>query len=164
MNRLTPPLAAFLVLSAAAVAAAAQEPGTPAAAAAPQAPAEPAAPTPPPNFSYVADGRRDPFVSLINRGETRGVISAELRAEGLPGITTDELIVRGIIESKGVLVAMVSGPNGKVYTTRPGDRLADGVVQSITPQAVVVLQQVEDAMTPDKQRQVRKFLRGGENK
>jgi len=137
----------------------------PVAAAAPQAPAAPAAPTPPANFAYGAEGRRDPFVALIGRsGQQRGVQQLDVRAEGLPGINAEELSVRGIIQSKGVWVAMVSGPSGKVYTVRPGDRLADGTIRTVTADAVVILQQVNDPLSLEKQREIRKFLRGGENK
>jgi Tfp pilus assembly protein PilP len=171
MNRLHVSLAAMaLVVSAATVPVAAQQPATgPAASApveaAPQTPAAPAAPTPPANFTYGAEGRRDPFVALIGRaGQQRGVQQTDVRAQGLPGIRAEELAVRGIIQSKGIWVAMVSGPNGKVYTVRSGDRLADGTIQSVTADAVVILQQVNDPLSLEKQREVRKFLRGGENK
>ena len=87
-----------------------------------------------------------------------------VRVEGLAGVVTDELSVRGILQSQGRWVAMVAGPAGKVYTVRPGDRLADGTIRGITPQFVVILQQVDDPLSLEKQREVRKFLRGGENK
>jgi Tfp pilus assembly protein PilP len=77
---------------------------------------------------------------------------------------TDEVAVRGILQSQGRWIAMVAGPAGKVFTVRPGDRLADGTIRGITPQFVVILQQVDDPLSLEKQREVRKFLRGGENK
>jgi Tfp pilus assembly protein PilP len=133
--------------------------------AAPQTPPAPAAPTPPANFAYTAEGRRDPFVALIGKtGQQRGVQRTDVRAEGVPGILTDELAVRGLLQSQGAWVAMISGPNGKVYTVRAGDRLADGTIRMITAEAVVVHQQVNDPLSLEKQREVRKFLRGGENK
>ncbi|MDH4065518.1 MAG: pilus assembly protein PilP [Acidobacteriota bacterium] len=129
------------------------------------APPAPAAPTPPANYNYSVDGRRDPFVALVGRGgEQRGSTGTEVRAEGLAGVMADELVVRGIIESRGDLVAMVSGPSGKVYTVHPGDRLADGTIRSITAESVVIAQQVNDPLSLEKQREVRKFLRGGETK
>jgi Tfp pilus assembly protein PilP len=136
-----------------------------AAPAAPQTPPAPAAPTPPANFAYAAEGRRDPFAALIGKtGQQRGVQRVDVRAEGVPGIGTDELSVRGIIQSQGAWVAMISGPSGKVYTVRPGDRLADGTIRMITAEAVIIHQQVNDPLSLEKQREVRKFLRGGENK
>ncbi|MCC7242972.1 MAG: pilus assembly protein PilP, partial [Acidobacteria bacterium] len=104
------------------------------------APAPPAAPTPPANYTYSVDGRRDPFVALIGRGGVqRGSTRPEVRAEGLSGLTAEELVVRGIIESRGAWVAMVSGPSGKVYNVRPGDRLADGTIRAVTAESVVIL-------------------------
>jgi Tfp pilus assembly protein PilP len=135
----------------------------PGAAAAPAQPAGPAPPTPPANYAYTVDSRRDPFVALL--GSTgKGKLPDNPRAEGLAGIVTDEVAVRGILQSQGRWVAMVAGPAGKVYTVRPGDKLADGTIRGITPQFVVILQQVDDPLSLEKQREVRKFLRGGENK
>ena len=120
-------------------------------------------PTPPSNFEYAPQGRRDPFVSLLNRGHDGKDIGAATakRADGVPGMLTGELSVRGILQTRGAWVAMVSGPDGKVYTVRAGDRLADGVIRSVNATTVVVLQQVNDPLSLEKQREVRKVLRGG---
>jgi Tfp pilus assembly protein PilP len=136
----------------------------PGAAAAPAQPAGPAPPTPPANYAYTVDSRRDPFVALLGATGKKGTPSTEMRKEGVAGLITDEVAVRGILQSQGRWVAMVAGPAGKVYTVRPGDKLADGTVRGITPQFVVILQQVDDPLSLEKQREVRKFLRGGENK
>lgn len=142
------------------------------AAAGAQAPAQPPAPpapkvdlpVPPPNFEYTSSGRRDPFVSLINRGaDPRGTDKQPVkRAEGIPGLLTNEITVRGIVLTRGQYVAMVAGIDGKVYSVRAGDKLADGVVRQVTAQAVVILQEVNDPLSLEKQREVRKLLRGGE--
>ena len=55
---------------------------------------------------------------------------------------------------------MVGVPNGKTYSIRPGDRLFDGTVRTITPDSVVLLQDVTDPKSVDRQREVRKPLRG----
>ena len=120
-------------------------------------------PTPPPNYEYAPQGRRDPFISLIhqgNEGKDTGAATAK-RAEGVPGMLTGELTVRGIVQTRGAWVAMVAGPDGKVYTVRAGDRLADGVIRSVNATTVIVLQEVNDPLSLEKQREVRKFLRGG---
>jgi Tfp pilus assembly protein PilP len=118
-------------------------------------------PTPPPNYIYAPDGRRDPFVSLFNRGESRsGEIPAGARPEGVGGITVDEVAVRGIVQSRGTWVAMVAHPNGKTYMLKAGDRLMDGSVRTVTPQYVVLMQDVNDPLKLEKQREVRKYLRG----
>jgi len=120
-------------------------------------------PAPPANYEYASDGRRDPFVSLVNRGaDPRSTGQPVKRAEGVPGLLTGELTVRGIVQTRGVWVAMVGGIDGKVYSIRAGDKLADGVVREVTAAAVVILQEVNDPLSLAKQREVRKFLRGGE--
>ena len=121
-------------------------------------------PAPPANFEYAVDGRRDPFLSLVNRGaDPRGTANQPVkRAEGVPGLMTTEITVRGIVQTRGEYVAMVAGVDGKVYSVRAGDKLADGVVRQVTAQAVVILQEVNDPLSLEKQREVRKLLRGGE--
>ena len=133
------------------------------------APAQPAVkkadlPTPPPDFAYAPEGRRDPFLSLVARGDDGTGDSGEAtkqRAEGVPGMLAGELFVRGIVQTRGSWVAMVSGADKKVYTVRSGDKLADGVIRQITANSVVILQEVNDPLSVEKQREVRKFLRGG---
>ena len=135
------------------------------------APAQPPAkkvdlPVPPANFEYAPQGRRDPFISLVNRGKDQSAQNSAQasakRAEGVPGMLTGEITVRGIMQARGAWVAMVSGPDGKVYTVRAGDKLADGVVRQVTATSVVILQEVNDPLSLEKQREVRKFLRGGD--
>lgn len=141
---------------------------------APAAPAQPAAkapapnpdlPAPPANFEYASEGRRDPFISLVERGvDAAGQASGQpiVRAEGVPGLMTSEIVVKGIVFTRGAYVAMVTSVDNKVYSVRAGDKLADGVVRMVTAQAVVILQEVNDPLSLDKQREVRKLLRGGE--
>ena len=122
-------------------------------------------PTPPPNFEYAPEGRRDPFVSLVARGDDGKGDSGEAtkkRAEGVPGLLAGELFVRGIMQTRGAWIAMVSGADKKVYTVRSGDKLADGVIRQITADSVVILQEVNDPLSLEKQREVRKLLRGGD--
>jgi Tfp pilus assembly protein PilP len=139
----------------------APEPAAPAATPAPVP--NPALPTPPANFQYNPEGRRDPFVSLVNRGsDARGQAAIVKRPEGVAGLDTASLVVKGIMQSRGAWLAMVAGLDGKVYTVRAGDRLFDGVIRTITAQAVVILQEVNDPLSLEKQREVRKFLRGGD--
>jgi Tfp pilus assembly protein PilP len=136
----------------------------PAKAPAPAAAPKPDLPAPPANFEYTVLGRRDPFISLINRGADARTADDQpvKRAEGVPGLMTSEITVRGIVNTRGQYVAMVAGVDGKVYSIRAGAKLADGVVRQVTPDAVVILQEVNDPLSLDKQREVRKLLRGGE--
>jgi Tfp pilus assembly protein PilP len=154
-------LAMSVASRAAAQSGAAQKPAAaPAAAPAVAQPAVPL-PSPPANFVYAADGRRDPFVSLLKRGADPTNLQSK-RAEGVAGLQTGEIAVRGIVQSRGAWAAMVAGPDGKVYTLRTGDHLSDGTVRSVTAQYVAVLQEVKDPLSVEKQREVRKYLRGGE--
>ena len=160
------PAVALIAALAASPAARAQAPAAPAppktGTPAPAAKAD--LPSPPANFEYAADGRRDPFLSLVNRGaDPRATGNQPVkRAEGVPGLMVSEMTVRGIVQTRGAWVAMVAGVDGKVYSVRAGDKLADGVVREVTAQAVVILQEVNDPLSLDKQREVRKLLRGGE--
>lgn len=121
-------------------------------------------PVPPANFEYTPEGRRDPFISLVNRGKDQSTQNAGTakRLEGVPGMLTGEVTVRGIMQTRGAWVAMVAGPDGKVFTVRAGDKLADGTVRQVNAASVVILQEVNDPLSLEKQREVRKFLRGGD--
>ena len=133
----------------------------------PQAPATPAVPpaeappAPPANFEYQPEGRRDPFLSLVNRGTDAGAgMPAGARPEGVAGITVEEVAVRGILQSRGGWIAMIAAPSGRAYTIKTGDRLMDGVVRAINAKSVILMQEVNDPLSLEKQREVRKFLRG----
>jgi Tfp pilus assembly protein PilP len=142
--------------------AAAQAPAAQAAALAqPQAkPAEaqpPAAAATPPSYTYDPAGRRDPFVSLLNRGsDQRGSGS---RPPGVPGFLINEVSIKGILKDRTGFVAMIQGTDNKNYVLRPGDKLLDGNVRSIVADAVLFSQDVNDPLSLVKQREIRKPLR-----
>jgi len=116
-----------------------------------------------PPYTYSADGRRDPFMSLtvLSSGDAKAL--PKPTAAGIAGIRVDELSVRGIMQSRERLVAMVQGPDNRTYLIHQGDKLADGVVKSITPQGLVLVQDVSDPRASDKTREVRKALRTSED-
>lgn len=160
-TRLVLPLVMSL-LSAGAVATRAQAPGAVAVPVASQ-PATPGetAPAPPADYAYQPESRRDPFLSLVNRGaESRPDPGRGSRPDGVRGVMVEEVAVRGIVKSGEGWMAMIAAPNGRTYTIRPGDRLLDGAVRTITAQTVVLMQEVNDPLSLDKQREVRKSLRG----
>ncbi len=127
--------------------------------AAPTAEAQPAAP-----YNYNAEGRRDPFQSLTGGGTGNDAKALpKPTAAGIAGIRVDELSVRGIMQSRERLVAMVQGPDNRTYLIHQGDKLADGVVKSITPQGLVLVQDVSDPRAKEKTRDVRKLLRSPED-
>jgi Tfp pilus assembly protein PilP len=78
-------------------------------------------------------------------------------------MTVGEVSVRGIMQSKGALVAMIQGPDNKTYIVHQGDKLADGTIKTITAQGLVVIQEVNDPLSLVRQREVRKLLRSLED-
>jgi Tfp pilus assembly protein PilP len=110
-------------------------------------------------YSYVPAGRRDPFVSLLSRGQDNTSAPSGNPGRGLAGLRTAEVTLRGTLESRGGYVGLVRGADTRTYVVRAGDRLADGTVQAITPDAMVILQQVNDPLARERQREVRKVLR-----
>ena len=128
---------------------------------APPAAEQPEAPKPASSgFTYDRAGRRDPFVSLVGRGtETPGTN----RPAGLAGMLINEVSLKGIVKQSGGFMAMVQGTDKKTYVVRPGQRLLDGTVKSITSDAVIFAQDVNDPLSLVKQREVRKTLRSSED-
>jgi Tfp pilus assembly protein PilP len=130
-------------------------------AAAPTAgPSTPAAP-PAEVYSYHAEGRRDPFQSLVGTGSTAAATSR--KGEGAAGLAVGEISVHGVMQSRGSLVAMIMGPEKKTYIVHSGDKLLDGTIKAITPQGLVVVQEVNDTLSLVKQREIRKLLRSLED-
>ena len=68
-----------------------------------------------------------------------------------------------MLQSQGALVAMVKGPDKQTFLVRAGDKLLDGVIKSITPQGLVITQEVTDPLSLVKQRDVKKLLRSLED-
>lgn len=134
------------------------KPATPPAAPVEQAKAaQPPAPEP---FTYDAEGRRDPFLSLLGRGaDPRTTVS---RPSGVAGLLIADVSVKGIVRDKGGFIAMVQGTDGKTHIVRPGDRLFDGSVKSIVADKVVFSQDVNDPLSLVKQREVPKAVRPSE--
>jgi Tfp pilus assembly protein PilP len=158
-------LPVIVALLAVAVPAAAQAPArTPAAKAAPNA-APPAQTRPelpplePQGYTYDAGGRRDPFVSLIRRGVDARSGASTVRPSGLAGLSVNELALKGIVMSGTGYVAMAKGADNKTYLLHVGDKLFDGTVRAIDADSMVILQQVTDPLSTQKQREVRKLLR-----
>jgi hypothetical protein len=119
----------------------------------------PAAPAAEP-YSYRAEGRRDPFQSLQSRGG--GPPPSATRPANLSGVLIAELSLKGIVINQGVLVGIVQAPDRKTYFVRSNDRLFDGVVKEVLPDAVLFAQDVNDPLSTVKQRDVRKPLRSME--
>ena len=133
------------------------QPATPAS---PQPPAPATSAPAPEAYTYDPAGRRDPFVSLLSRGiEPPG----GKKLAGLAGLATADIMLRGVLQSRNSYVALISGPDGKTYSAHANDRLLDGVIRSVTPQGIVIMQEVNDPLSLVKQREVRKGLRTAED-
>jgi Tfp pilus assembly protein PilP len=111
----------------------------------------------PQGFTYHSEGRRDPFVTLLRRGTD--TTQTGNRAAGLAGLGTAEVSLRGTLISQGGYVGIVQGVDSKTYIVRAGDKLSDGAIRSITADAMIILQQVNDPLSLAKEHEVRKQLR-----
>ena len=132
-------------------------PPQPPPAAPPQAPAAGQAPPAADVYTYDPVGRRDPFLSLLTRGaDLRGPFN---RPEGLEGQSINDISVRGILRGRAAFVALLQGPDNRTFIVRTNDKLFDGSVKSITEDAVIFSQDVNDPLSLVKQREVRKSLR-----
>jgi Tfp pilus assembly protein PilP len=144
-----------------------------------QQPAKPAAPPPSANaparpdpkqalpvidpaYVYEPAGRRDPFISLLGRGQ-EGTPS-ETRPAGVPGLLIGEVTVKGVLKDRAGFIALLQAPDRKTYNVRVGDRLFDGTVKSINEDKVVFSQDVNDPLSLIKQRDVPKPVRQAEGR
>lgn len=112
----------------------------------------------PQGFTYNPEGRRDPFISLMRRGADDRANHGP-RPSGLSGIGTSEVSLKGTLASRDGFVGILQGLDNKSYIVRVGDKLLDGSVRSISADAMVILQQVNDPLSLEKEREVRKLLR-----
>ena len=113
----------------------------------------------PTGFTYAIEGRRDPFISLLRRGGDITASAGGTRPSGLDGLAVGEITLRGTMRSHEGFVAILQGADQKAYIVRAGDRLADGTVRTISQNDMVIVQQVNDPLSLEKQREVRKVLR-----
>ena len=135
----------------------------------PTAPAKPQSPPPSqtlptidPAYVYEPAGRRDPFISLVGRGESSA--APAVRPPGLSGLLIGEITVKGVVRDRQGFIAMVQAPDNKTYAVRVGDKLLDGSVKSITQEKVIFSQDVNDPLSLVKQREVPKPVRQTEGR
>ena len=135
----------------------------PAAPAQAQTPAPPAAAVEPPpdNYTYDSQGRRDPFVTPLGTGVVERAVSKQ--GAGPAGMAAADISVRGVMESRGAFIALIKGADARTYVVRAGDRLLDGVVKSVGPDGLTIVQDVNDPLSLVKTREVRKPLRSKED-
>ena len=109
-------------------------------------------------FVYDSEGRRDPFVSLVQRGSD---VDPDVAASlvGIAALTVNEVALRGVLNTPQGYVALIEGADARSYIVRSGDRLFDGTVRTISQNDMVIVQMVNDPLSLAKQREVRKMLR-----
>jgi len=151
----------ILLLAAAWPAASARAQAAPPAAAPAQAKPGAAEPADTDTYSYDPGGRRDPFLNLLGTGADSRPLKHG--GDGPSGMSVSEISVRGVMQSRGALIAMVQGPDNRTYVVHQGDKLLDGTVKSVTPQGLVIVQEVNDPLSLIKTREVRKMLRSLED-
>ena len=113
----------------------------------------------PQGYDYKPAGRRDPFISLVRRTTEALGTSAASRPTGMAGLSTDEITMRGVLKGRDGWKALVRGADNRTYYVKAGDELYDGTVKSVSADSMVVLQNVNDPLTLQKKREVRKLLR-----
>jgi len=120
---------------------------------------------PPGGYTYSAQGRRDPFVSLLRRVDADG--GAKTRRPGMEGFLIQEIALKGIVKTPGGgmgpaekpgYIALFLGTDGKSYPVREGQRLFDGVITAINATTVTFRQDVTDPLSPVKTREIKKTL------
>ncbi|WP_447979927.1 pilus assembly protein PilP [Candidatus Nitrospira bockiana] len=107
-------------------------------------------------YTYNPSGRRDPFAAILKDG--RGDSNEDLSIPPLQRLSLTELNLIGIIWGGFGYSAMVQAPDGRGYTLRPGTRIGpnNGVVSSITENAIVVHERFTDVYG---NKQVREYVK-----
>lgn len=126
------------------------------------APAKPAAaavgapaPAPAEDKKFAMEGKRDPFVPLINT--SKGGPNEHL-PPGKAGLEISTVHVDGTVQSQGGMIAVVSNPEQRVYFVREGDRLYDGDVEKISLDGVTFRENSKDAFGKPMERDVTKRI------
>ena len=125
---------------------------------------------PPGGYTYNAQGRRDPFISMIKPVAPQG--AKGVRPQGFPGFLIQEVALRGIVKTseagigsaaKAGYIAVFQGADPtKSFFVTVGQRLFDGVITAIDASSVTFRQEVTDPLSPVKTRDVRKSLYASE--
>lgn len=110
---------------------------------------------PPGEYTYNASGRRDPFAAIIKDGKGN---EENHQIPPLQRLSLTELNLIGIVWGGFGYSAMVQAPDGRGYTVRPGTRIGpnNGVVSSITENAIVVQERFTDVYG---NKQVREYVK-----
>ncbi len=107
-------------------------------------PAGPEAKQAPEVISYTAEGRRDPFLSIVVMTKQKVVKKKKLNP--LENYDVTDFVLIGVIHDGKEYYASVILPDGKAYTIRKGMTLGlyGGKVVDITPDTVVIREYLTD--------------------
>jgi Tfp pilus assembly protein PilP len=123
----------------------------------------PAVAAPVETYTYEPSGRRDPFLNLLGFTEVQTPGGIARHIDGIAGLSVSETTVRGVMKSGSALIALVQGADKRTYVVHQGDKLLDGTIKAVVPEGLVIVQPVNDPLSPVKQREVRKSLRSIED-
>lgn len=82
---------------------------------------------------YDPTGRRDPFRDLFAGRE----VQEEAAVEDVPQMSIDDVVLIGIVKSRGIFSAIINSPKGFPFTIKANDEFSDGFVLSINETKVV---------------------------
>ena len=71
--------------------------------------------------------------------------------------------MRGVLQSRGALVAMIKGPDNKTYIVHQGDKLLDGTIKTLRRRDSSSFRKSTIRCRLSRQREVRKLLRSLED-
>jgi hypothetical protein len=111
-----------------------------------------------PTEEKVSVVRRDPFETLLNKARA-GDAAPENLPPGKAGLIVGTLRIDGIVRGpNGMMIAIVSNPQQRVYFLHDGDKLYDGSVEKISLDAVTFREIGKDAFGKPLEREVAKRL------
>ncbi len=94
----------------------------------------PAAPT---TGSYESLGRRDPFMTLIEKKGPANPNAVPRSSKGLQSFLLTDVHVTGVTRKGSEWMAILQGPDKQSYVAKIKDRIADAVIRRIDAQGVV---------------------------
>jgi len=111
---------------------------------------------------YDDGGRPDPFLSLVvpkHPAPSAATIARIAKATaGLATLSVADAKVTGVVKYGSKWSAILEGPNHTAYVAHPQDKLLDGVVKSIDPLGVVLIEVASDGSGAVEGHEVRKTL------
>jgi len=117
-------------------------------------------PTPFISGPEIVAATRDPFVrAAAPVAREASPPAPPIRVEGLPGVSIDEISVRGVLHAEGRSVAFVQARDRSNYVVTAGDRLRDGVVESVVSDGLLLVADADRFDSAGARRQIRKGLR-----